>query len=109
MKKIVFLLLFVFASTIILSAHQIVVGQSYEYEWTIINHATGDVISSGSGIVVPTTSRGYRDIFHYIRSAVLGWSSTTRNVNGVRQRLIITADCCPPTEPAANPWVIKAP
>lgn len=109
MKKIYFFtILFLTATATVISAHEIIIGQSYEYEWQIINIATGAEISSGSGIVVPATSRGYRDIIHYIRSAVLGWNSPTRNVGGVRQRLIITANCCAPgNESAANPWVIR--
>ena len=89
-----FTILFMFAALIHVFACDIVVGQSYEYEWTIINVATGAVIDSGSGTAVPTTDRGFRNIEHYIRRAVLGWNNRTRTVNGVRQRLILTiAEC----------------
>ena len=94
MKRVFLLLAFMmFASIPSVFACDIVVGQTYEYEWTIINFATGAVIDSGSGIVIPATNRGFRNIEHYIRSEVLGWSSRTRTINGVRQRLIITTLC----------------
>jgi len=84
------------------------VGQSYTYEWTIINVATGDVISTGNGTIVPATNRGYRDIYHYIRRNVLGWNGTTRNVGRVRQGVIITVNCCPPNpEPSMPRWAIR--
>jgi len=90
MKRKVFLsVLMMFVVSMAVFSHEIIAGHSYEYEWRIINFATGDVISSGSGTVIPETSRGYRNIEHYIRSVVLGWSSRTRTVSGVRQRIII--------------------
>jgi len=90
MKKILLLtLLMIFTGVMALYAHDVVVGQSYDYEWTIINFATGAVISSGSGTVIPTASRGYRNIEHYIRTVVLGWNSRTRTIDGVRQRIVI--------------------
>ena len=95
MKKIVlFVLLMMFVAIMAVFACNIVVGQTYEYEWSIINIATGAVISSGSGTAVPTTDRGYRNIEHYVRSAVLGWNSRTRTVSGVRQRLILNVVEC---------------
>ena len=94
MKKLLFVLLMMFIAATAAFACDIVVGQAYDYEWTIINIATGDVISSGSDKVVATTDRGYRNIEHYIRSAVLGWSSRTRTVNGVRQRLTLNITQC---------------
>ena len=94
MKTKIFLtVVLMFAAAMAVSAHEIVVGQTYEYEWKIINIATGAVIESGSGSVAPATNRGFRNIEHYIRSAVLGWNSRTRTVNGVRQRLIIITSC----------------
>ena len=90
MKRKIFLSVFIlFIVSMSVFSHEIIAGHSYEYEWKIINFATGDVISSGSGAVVPETDRGYRNIEHYIRSKVLGWNSKTRTVNGVRQRIII--------------------
>jgi len=70
-----------------------VVGQEHRYEWEIINVATGEVIYSGSDIVVPTTNQDFRNVEHYIRSAVLGWNSRTRTVDGVRQRIVIRVQC----------------
>ena len=90
MKKIIFLILtFTIFAVVPVFAHEIIAGHTYEYEWTIINYATGEVISSGNGTVVPTTGKGYRSIEHYIRSAVLGWKSQTRTIGGVRQKIII--------------------
>jgi len=90
MKKIVvFAVLLVFTVTMAVFSHEVVAGHTYEYEWTIINSITGAVISTGSGTTTPASGRGYRNIEHYIRSAVLGWNSRTRTVNGVRQRIII--------------------
>jgi len=89
MKKLFLALLIMLALAISASAHQINTGQSYSYEWTIINTVTGDVISSGSDTVIPATDRGYRSVEHYIRSAVMGWKSNTRTVDGVRQRIYI--------------------
>jgi len=95
MKKLILLTVLMMSAALVhVSACDIVVGQSYEYEWTIVNFATGVVIDSGSGIAIPTTNRGYRNIEHYIRSAVLGWSSRTRTVSGVRQRLVLTIKDC---------------
>jgi hypothetical protein len=95
MKKIILLtVLMMFAALVHIFACDIVVGQSYEYEWTIINFATGAVIDSGRGTAIPATDRGFRNIEHYIRSAVLGWNSRTRTVSGVRQRLILTIGDC---------------
>jgi len=94
MKKKIFLtVLIMFIAAMTVSAHAIVVGQPHEYEWSIINIATGAVIDSGSGVVVPATDRGFRSIQHYIQNVVFGWNSRTRTVGGVRQRLIITAIC----------------
>ena len=95
MKKKIFLtILVMFSAVMRMSACDIVVGQTYEYEWTIINVATGAVIDSGSGTAVPETARGFRNIEHYIRSAVLGWNNRTRTVSGVRQRLILNVINC---------------
>jgi len=88
-RSIVFLILIIFITVMSLHAHDVIVGHEYEYEWTIINFATGAVIDSGSGTVIPAASRGYRNIEHYIRTVVLGWNSRTRTINGVRQRIII--------------------
>jgi len=90
MKKIfIFTVMLLYTFVITVYSHEVIAGHTYEYEWTIINFATGAVISSGSGTVVPASGRGYRNIEHYIRSAVLGWSSRTRTVDGVRQRIIV--------------------
>ena len=94
MKRIILLtFLMMFIITMTVSAHSIIVGQLYEYEWSIINIATGEVLDYGSGTVVPETNQGYHNIEHYIRSAVLGWNSRTRTIDGIRQRLIIIVDC----------------
>jgi len=90
MKRNIFLTVLIFFIAVMsVYAHDVIVGHEYEYEWKIINFATGAVIDSGSGTVVPTTSRGYRNIEHYIRTVVLGWNSRTRTIEGVRQRIII--------------------
>jgi len=95
MKKIILLtILILLVSVISVFACNIVVGQTYNYEWKIINVATGTEISSGNGVIVPTTSQGYRNIEHYIRKNEFGWTSWTRTVKGVRERLtVILADC----------------
>jgi len=95
MKKIILLVIMImFVSVIFVYACDIVVGQTYNYEWKIINVATGAEISSGSGSIVPVTSQGYRNIEHYIRKNEFGWNSWTRTVKGVRERLTVTlADC----------------
>ena len=95
MKKIVLLAaLMMFVVVITVPACEIIAGQTYHYEWKIINFATGVEISSGSDTIVPSTSQGYRNIEHYIRRNVFGWNSWTRTINGVRQKLtVIVADC----------------
>ena len=95
MKKIVLLfVLLMFAAVITVYACDIVVGQTYNFEWKIVNVATGAVVSSGNGTIVPSTKQGYRNIEHYIRRNEFGWNSWTRTVSGVRERLTVTvADC----------------
>ena len=95
MRKLVFLILFfIFIGTISIFACDIVVGQTYNYEWKIVNIATGEQTSSGAGTIVPSTNQGYRNIEHYIRRNVFGWSNWTRTISGVRERLtVIVADC----------------
>ena len=95
MKKIFLLIaLLMFTAAVSLFACEIIAGQTYHYEWKIINVATGAEISSGSGSIVPTTSQGYRNIEHYIRRNEFGWNNWTRTVKGVRERLTVTvADC----------------
>jgi len=94
MKKFIFVVLMMFIAVITVFACEIIVGQTYHYDWKIINVATGAEISSGSGTIVPETNQGFRNIEHYIRRMEFGWTSWTRTVSGVRQRLsIILADC----------------
>ena len=74
-------------------AHRIAVGQTYAYEWKIVNVSTGQEIASGKGSVVPVTSKGFRNMETYVRDKELdNWDvkSWTRNVGGVKQRLTVT-------------------
>jgi len=97
MKKIALLTVLITlaaAVSVFAHTHKIEVGQTYSYEWKIVNVSSGAIISSGSDTVVPATRRGYRDMEHYIRGVVFGWSSWTRTIDGVRQRLTINLlDC----------------
>ena len=94
MRKRLFLtvlLMFVLFTSIF--AHRIAVGQTYTYEWKIVNVATGQEIESGKGTVVPETSKGFRNMETYVRDKELdNWNvkSWTRTVNGVKQRLTVT-------------------
>ena len=95
MKKVFLLaILLMFFAAVSVFACDIIVGQTYHYEWIIINVATGAEISSGNGTIVPAASQGYRNIEHYIRKNDFGWNNWTRTVKGVRERLTVTvADC----------------
>jgi len=82
--------------------HAIIVGHEYTFEWSITNDRTGEVIEPG-GIetIIPLSGwrlTGPRTMEAYTRNNRFGWSSWTRNVGGVRQRLNITMlDPCPET------------
>ena len=92
MKKFLFFTVFMMAAAATsVFAHRIVIGQTYTYEWTIINDRTGEVISSGEGAVVPQSgwSLTIRNMETYVRNNVLRWNNWTRNAGGVRQRLTV--------------------